>query len=59
MPDGDAQGDGKLYGFRGADGKLLAAVAGGSAEIEAYQTILWANGRLYVAADGAVYTFVY
>ena len=28
-----AQGDGKLYGFRGTDGKLLAAVAGGSAPI--------------------------
>jgi hypothetical protein len=26
-----AQGDGKLYGFRGTDGTLLAAVAGGSA----------------------------
>ena len=28
-----AQGDGKLYGFRGTDGKLLAAVAGGGAAI--------------------------
>jgi hypothetical protein len=53
------QGDGKLYGFRGTDGHLLAAVAGGSAPIERYQTILWANGRFYVAAQGAVYAFVY
>jgi hypothetical protein len=54
-----AQGDGKLYAFRGTDGKLLAAAAGGSAPIQQYQTILWANRRLYVAADGAVYSFVY
>ncbi len=54
-----AQGDGKLYGFRGTDGKLLAAVDGGSAAIEPFETVLWANGRFYVAADGAVYAFVY
>jgi hypothetical protein len=54
-----AQGDGKLYGFRGTDGKLLAAVAGGGAPIQRYQTILLANGRLYVAAQDAVYAFVY
>jgi hypothetical protein len=54
-----AQGDGKLYGFRGTDGKQVAAVAGGSATIEPFQTILWANGRFYVAADGAVYAFAY
>jgi hypothetical protein len=54
-----AASDGKLYGFRGTDGKPLAAVAGGGAQIQSYQTILHANGRLYVAADGAVYAFVY
>ena len=54
-----AKGDGKLYGFRGTDGKLLAAVAGGSAPIEKFQTLLWANGRFYVAAEGAVYAFAY
>jgi hypothetical protein len=54
-----AQGDGKLYGFRGTDGKLLAAVAGGGDPILGFQTPLWANGRFYVAADGAVYAFVY
>jgi hypothetical protein len=52
-------GDGKLYGFRGTDGALLAAVAGGSAPIQKFQTVLWANGRFYVAADGAIYAFVY
>jgi hypothetical protein len=46
-----AAGDGKLYGFRGTDGKLLAAVVGGGAPIQSYQTILSANGRLYVAAQ--------
>jgi PQQ enzyme repeat len=54
-----AQGDGKLYGFRGTDGELVAAVASGGATIEPFQTILWANGRFYVAANGAVYAFVY
>ncbi len=54
-----AGGDNKLYGFRGTDGKLLATAAGGSTPIQAFQTILWANGRFYVAADGAVYAFVY
>jgi hypothetical protein len=54
-----ALGDGKLYGFRGDDGKPVAAVAGGSAAIEEFATILHANGRFYVAADGAVYAFVY
>ncbi len=54
-----AQGDGKLYGFRGTDGEQVAAVAGGGATIEPFQTILWANGRFYVAADGAIYAFVY
>jgi hypothetical protein len=54
-----AQGDGKLYGFRGTDGEAVAAVAGGSATIEPFETVLWANGRFYVAANGTVYAFVY
>jgi hypothetical protein len=54
-----AQGDSKLYAFRGTDGALLRAVAGGGAPIQSYQTALSANGSLYVAADGAVYAFVY
>jgi hypothetical protein len=54
-----AQGDNKLYGFRGDDGKLLAAAAGGSEMIQPFVTILWANGRFYVGAKGAVYAFVY
>ena len=54
-----AGGDGKLYGFRGTDGKLLAAVDGGGAPIQSFQTILSANGRLYVAAQGAIYAFAY
>jgi hypothetical protein len=52
-------GDRKLYAFRGTDGKLLAAVAGGSAPIQGFQTPLWANGRFYVAAQGALYAFVF
>jgi hypothetical protein len=52
-------GDGKLYGFRGTDGELLVSAAGGSAQIERYQTVLWANGRFYVGANGAIYAFTY
>jgi hypothetical protein len=58
-PAAGAGGDGKLYGFRGTDGKLLAAVVGGAAPIRAFETILSANGRLYVAAQGAIYAFAY
>jgi hypothetical protein len=54
-----ALGDGKLYGFRGTDGKPVAAVASGGAAIAPFATILHANGRFYVAAHGAVYAFVY
>jgi hypothetical protein len=54
-----AQGDGKLYGFRGTNGAQVAAVASGGATIERFQTILWANGRFYVGANGTVYAFVY
>ena len=43
----------------GGDGKLLAAVVGGAAPIRAFETILSANGRLYVAAQGAIYAFAY
>ena len=52
-------GDGNLYGFRGTDGELLVSAAGGSTQIERYQTVLWANGRFYVGANGAIYAFTY
>ena len=54
-----AQGDGKLYGFRGTDGARLVAAAGGSAAVTRFQTPLWADGRFYVAANGTIYAFVY
>jgi outer membrane protein assembly factor BamB len=54
-----AQGDGKLYGFRGTDGTLIVAAAGGSAAIEEFATVLWAHGRFYMGANGAVYAFVH
>ncbi len=54
-----AQGDGKLYGFRGTDGAQLVAAAGGSAAVTRFQTPLWADGRFYVAANGTIYAFVY
>ena len=52
-----AQGDGKLYGFRGDNGQRIVAATGGPAAISDFQTVLEANDHFYVAAHGAVYAF--
>ncbi len=52
-----AGGDNLLHGFRGDNGAPLfssAAMQG----LRRFGTILAANGRLYVAADGRIYAFV-
>ena len=52
-----AEGDNVLHGFRGDDGEPLfnsAAMTG----LRHFGTILAANGRLYVAADGRIYAFL-
>jgi hypothetical protein len=46
-----------VYGFRGTDGKLLASVAGGGTQLG--EAMLFANGRFYTAADGALFAFTY
>ncbi len=52
-----AEGDNVLHGFRGDDGEPLfnsAAMTG----LRHFGTILAANGRPYVAADGRIYAFL-
>lgn len=54
-----AEGDNLLHGFRGDNG---AAVFSGDAVamsgLRHFGTILAANGRLYIAADGRIYSFM-
>jgi hypothetical protein len=56
------EGDYRLHGFRGDTGEPLFA-GGGSAELmmglHHFQTLIAAEDRLYVAADGRVYAFAY
>ena len=54
-----AAGNNALYGFDGLKGTLVVAAAGGPNPIAPGQTPIWANGRFYVAANGAVYAFTY
>ena len=54
-----AEGDNLLHGFSGDTG--AAVFGGGGAEMSGlrhFGTILAANGRLYVAGDGRIYSFM-
>jgi outer membrane protein assembly factor BamB len=51
-----AQGDGKLYAYRGDTGDLIASTQRMTATRD-FQTLIAADGRLYVAADGRIYAF--
>jgi outer membrane protein assembly factor BamB len=54
-----AEGDNLLHGFRGDNG--TAVFGGGEARMEGlrhFGTILAADGRLYVPADGRIYSFI-
>jgi hypothetical protein len=55
-----AEGDNRLHGFKGDTGEPLFT-GGGPAEamsgVRRFQTIIAAEDRLYVAADGRVYAF--
>jgi hypothetical protein len=57
-----AEGDNRLHGFRGDTGEPIFAGGGPSdamAGLRHFVTILAAQGRLYVAADGQIYAFTY
>ncbi|HEV2302765.1 MAG TPA: PQQ-binding-like beta-propeller repeat protein [Stellaceae bacterium] len=51
-----AEGDNRLYGFRGDTGARLFASAPVSG-LRHFQTLIAAGGRLYVGADGRLYAF--
>jgi outer membrane protein assembly factor BamB len=57
-----AEGDNRLHGFRGDNGAVLFA-GGGSGDqmtgLHHLQTLLAADGRLYVGADGRLYAFAF
>ena len=53
-----AQGDGKLYAYRGDTGDLIASTQRMTATRD-FQTLIAADGRLYVAADGRIYAFTF
>jgi hypothetical protein len=57
-----AEGDNRLHGFKGDTGEPLFT-GGGSAEqmagLHHFQTLIAAEDRLYVAADGRIYAFIY
>jgi PQQ-like domain len=54
-----AQGDNQLHAFRGDDGEPLALPAERMRGLHHFQTLIAADDRLYVAADGAVYAFAF
>jgi hypothetical protein len=52
-----AYGDNKLYAFRGDTGEGLASPPQRIAGTRAFETLIAADGRLYVVGDGQVYAF--
>jgi len=57
-----AEGDGRLHGFRGDTGEPLFAGGGSKeamADLHHFQTLIAAENRLFVAADGRVYAFAF
>jgi outer membrane protein assembly factor BamB len=53
-----AEGDNRLHGFRGDTGEELFASEPLSG-LRRFQTLIAADGRLYVGADGRVFAFVF
>lgn len=54
-----SQGDNKLYAYRGDTGDLIALTPQRMVGTRDFQTLIAANGRLYVAAYGRVYAFTF
>jgi outer membrane protein assembly factor BamB len=51
-------GDNRLYAYRGDTGELLA-LPQPLLRTTKFQTLIAADGRLYVTADGKVYAFTF
>ena len=54
-----AAGDNRLHAFRGDTGELLASPTDRMVGTTKFQTLIAADGRLYVTAAGKVYAFVF
>jgi outer membrane protein assembly factor BamB len=55
-----AEGDNQLYGFRGDTGQLLfTGPSQAMVGLRHFQTLIATEDRLYVAADGTIYAFVF
>ncbi len=51
-----AEGDNRLHGFRGDSGEALVA-SPALAGLRHFETLIAADGRLFVGADGRLYAF--
>ena len=54
-----AEGDNRLHAFKGDDGEPLATPPETMRGLHHFQTLIAAEDRLYVAADGTIYAFEY
>lgn len=54
-----AGGDNRLHAFRGETGEPLASSPEPMRGLHHFQTLIAADDRLYVAADGTVYAFAF
>ena len=54
-----AEGDDRLHAFRGDDGEPLATAPVTMRGLHHFQTLIAAEDRLYVAADGTIYAFAF
>jgi hypothetical protein len=54
-----AAGDNRLHAFRADNGELLATSLETMRGLHHFQTLIAAKDRLYVAADGTIYAFVF
>jgi outer membrane protein assembly factor BamB len=54
-----AEGDNRLHAFRADNGEPLATPADTMRGLHHFQTLIAADDRLYVAADGAIYAFAF
>jgi hypothetical protein len=55
-----AEGDGRLHGFRGDTGEpLFSGGKDAMAGLRHFQTLIAADNRLFVAADGRLYAFAF
>jgi len=54
-----AQGDSRLYAFRGDTGELLASPRDRVPGLKNFETLIAADGRLFVAGEGRLYAFAF